>query len=87
MQISATPDRLTITATGLRNLTIGLAILGFLALQWWLMPGGLATVVFAVGAVVAGLITLSALGRFRLEADRVTGLLSLSHKTPFCRRQ
>jgi len=40
MQISTTPDRLTITATGLRNLTIGLAILGFLALQWWQMPGG-----------------------------------------------
>jgi hypothetical protein len=85
MQIASTPDRLDISVSGLRNLWIGLAILAVLGAQWWLVPGGgaLSTVVFAVGAGVAGLITLAALGRASLIADRALGQVTLSRKSPF----
>jgi hypothetical protein len=85
VQITSTPDRLTITVSGLRNLWIGGAILAVLAAQWWFIPsiGGLSTVVFIVGAGVAGLITLAALGRASMVADCTTGQLTLTRKTPF----
>jgi hypothetical protein len=85
MQISSTPDRLEITVSGLRNLWIGLAIIAVLGLQWWFVPaiGGLSTVVFIIGAGVAGLITLAALGRATLTADRRTGEVTLVRKSPF----
>jgi hypothetical protein len=85
MQIDATPDRLHISVSGLRNLSIGAAIIAVLGLQWWFVPGGgvLSTVVFVIGAGVAGLITLAALGRASLTADRRTGQLTLTRKSPF----
>lgn len=85
MQISSTPDRLEITVSGSRNLWIGLVIIAVLGLQWWLVPsiGGLSTIVLVIGVAVAGLITLAALGRARIEADRKTGQLTLSRKSSF----
>lgn len=85
MQITSTPDRLSIRVSGLRNLWIALAILAVFGAQWWLLPGtgGLSTVVFAVAVVVTGLITLAALGRASLVADRTVGEVTLSRKTPF----
>lgn len=85
MQISSTPDRLVVSVSGLRNLWIGLAIIAVLGLQWWLLPsvGGLSTIVFVIGAGVAGLITLAALGRAGLTADRSTGQLTLTRTSPF----
>jgi hypothetical protein len=85
MQITSTPDRLSISVSGLRNLWIGLAILAVFGAQGWLVPGtgGLSTVVLAVAAVMAGLITLAALGRTSLVADRVAGQVALTRKTPF----
>jgi hypothetical protein len=78
--VTQTPDQLVITASGTRNLLIGLVIIGVLLLQWRLFPGGLATVVMAIGVGVAGLITLASLGSARVEADRATGQLSLSRR-------
>jgi hypothetical protein len=75
MQITSTPDRLSISVGELRNLWIGLAIIAVLGAQWRLVPGigGLSTRVFLIGAGVAGLNTLAALGRASVTADRAGG--------------
>ncbi len=85
MKVTATPDRLEVTHSGTGALGVGLAILAVLLAQWWLVPsvGGLSTLVLVIGAGVAALITLAALGRARITADRTTGELTLARKTPF----